>query len=137
MLICTIYIEETNPCSDEMSDESTELIKLMGEIKPYFETKIKFAYTGSPDAMSRRHTIGIDWEDLPAIGINAAPSFRPPFPRDYEFTKEDLIQWLNEVTSEKYVEADAQQSQPPTPPPSPSSEKPDPKPKPTEVMDEL
>ena len=99
----------------------------MEELKPQFENKVKFVWTDSADAMSKRHTIGITWDELPAIGINASPTFVSPFPKGEVITKANLVKWLEEVTSEKTVQANAQ--------PIPSQGKPDPQP--TSVNDEL
>ena len=43
----------------------------MNEIKPQFDNRFKFAWTDLEYNMQKRHSLGITWDELPAIGINS------------------------------------------------------------------
>ena len=95
MPICTIYADFSTP---KASTKSHDLIKLMEELKPQFEDHLKFVWTDSKDALSKRHILGITWEELPAIGVNSLQRLDFAYPRGEIFTKTNLIRWLKEVT---------------------------------------
>ena len=76
----------------------------MSELKPKFEDHLKFVWTDSKDAMSKRHIIGVTWNELPAIAINSLLNIDFAYPRGEIFTKTNLTKWLNEVTTGEYTE---------------------------------
>ena len=51
--------------------------------------------------MSKRHILGITWDELPAIGINSLTNLDFAYPRGEIFTKTNLMKWLKEVTGEQ------------------------------------
>ena len=94
--ICTLYVDYSTPKSTAISDK---LIKTVTELKPHFEDELKFVWTDSKDALSKRSILGVTWDELPAIAINSLQNIDFAYPRGELMTKTNLMRWLKEVTS--------------------------------------
>lgn len=98
MAECTIYVDWKDPVA---SATSSMVINLMREIQPKFEKDFKFVWTDSPYALSKRHNIGIHWDELPAIAVNTVQNFKHAYPRHHPFEKSHIVKWLGEVIQKK------------------------------------
>ena len=48
-------------------------------------------------ALKERHTLGVYWDELPAIVVNSL-NVDYAYPKDQPFEKSHLIKWLNEIS---------------------------------------
>ena len=93
--VCIIFVDFSKP---KIASESSALIKLMNELKPQFEARFKFAWTDLEYNMQKRHSLGITWDELPAIGINSMQRIDFAYPQGQPFGKDSIVKWLKEVS---------------------------------------
>lgn len=101
--IVFIYVDLSKPA---VAEKSRDLIKLMETIAPEFKEKFMFFWTDESHYLDQRRSLGITWDELPAIGSNNVDHKPFAYPRKEPFKRENLDKWLRQLSLKKTEETE-------------------------------
>lgn len=73
-------------------------MKTMDEIGRIFEPHFKIFWTDDPKHVNNRRSLGVTWDELPAMAFNTLDSSIIPFPRNHVTDLESLKKWFANVS---------------------------------------
>ena len=79
----------------EVEAKSTELLKQFEALEPEFNKRFIFFWTDNKEQLKNRRTLGITWDDLPAIAMNSLDHIVFAYPQDEPMERTHLNRWLS------------------------------------------
>lgn len=88
--------------SPERQKKSQALIKNMEEIAKIWEDQFKVFWTTDERQVNQRRTLGVTWEELPAMAFNSLDGRTIPYPRDGASDVASLKSWFKNLTKNSH-----------------------------------
>lgn len=98
-----LFVDFSNP---KVAEKSADLIKLMESIAPNFEQRFQFHWTDDENQLENKRTLGVTWDELPAMAVNSLEHIVYAYPREEPFETEKITNWLTRVSMKKSAESE-------------------------------